>query len=246
MKRRRSQNTDATRGGAPRVATLQLTAVGFTDFYRTVMGLRFPLPVDEVLELRSLLNHAVDRYRAPALTPDVRQFREALEQAIGSFGIDKPHHRERLLKTLCLLRDVHVAHSIASRDQELTLRARLADNRRAHTRAVREGLLSVFLLVMATLLWVGLPAAHWLLLAAAVLSAYTSWHRFHALPGLEEDAELLRQQINAVLRLRVKSVNWKMLIHKLALILGFKQIRGIEVFRIDHHDEPHGAHRTYH
>ena len=242
MKRRGRQAGGTREPTVLRVSTLQLNAAGFTDFYRTLVGLRFPLPVDEVLELRSLINHAVDRYRPPTLTPDVRQFRDALEAAIDSFGVTKKHHRERLINSLCLIRDLHVTHSISSRNQEQSLRSRLDDNQRSRTRAVREALLSVFLLVLSGFLWFTLPERHWLLLALGALSAYGAWKRFFALPDLEEDAQVMRQQLNAVLRARVRSVNWKTLIHKLAFILGFKHVHGIEVFRIDRHDEP----RRYH
>lgn len=242
MKHRRRQTGSTPEPTVLRVTTLQLNAAGFTDFYRTLVGLRFPLPVDEVLELRSLINHAVDRYRPPTLTADVRQFRDALELAIDSFGVTKKHHRERLINALCLIRDLHVAHSISSRDQEQSLRARLADNRRARTRARREALLSVFLAVLTAALWLTQPQPHWLLLGVGALSAYTAWNRFFALPDLDEDAQVMRQQLNAVLRARVKSVNWKTLIHKLAFILGFKQVHGIEVFRIEHPGERHRYH----
>lgn len=242
MRRRGKQANNALEPTVLRAATLQLNATGFTDFYRTLMGLRFPLPVDEVLELRSLINHAVDRYRAPTLTPDVRQFREALEAAIDSFGVTKKHHRERLINSLCLIRDLHVAHSINSRDQEQSLRSRLDDNQRGRTRAAREALLSVFLLVLTGFLWFTLPERYWLLLGVGALSAYTGWNRFFALPDLDEDAQVMRQQLNAVLRVRVKSVNWKTLIHKLAFILGFKRVHGIEVFRGEHPSERHRYH----
>jgi hypothetical protein len=246
MRRRGKQASSALEPTVLRASTLQLNAAGFTDFYRTLVGLRFPLPVDEVLELRSLINHAVDHYRVPTLTPDVRQFREALEAAIDSFGVTKKHHRERLINSLCLIRDLHVTHSINSRDQEQSLRSRLDKNQRTRTRAAREALLSVLLLVLMGFLWFTLAERHWLLLGVGALSAYTGWNRFFALPDLDEDAQVMRQQLNAVLRARVKSVNWKTLIHKLAFILGFKRVHGIEVFRVEHRDDRHGGDPTYH
>jgi hypothetical protein len=246
MRRRGKQASSALEPTVLRASTLQLNAAGFTDFYRTLVGLRFPLPVDEVLELRSLINHAVDHYRVPTLTPDVRQFREALEAAIDSFGVTKKHHRERLINSLCLIRDLHVTHSINSRDQEQSLRSRLDKNQRTRTRAAREALLSVLLLVLMGFLWFTLAERHWLLLGVGALSAYTGWNRFFALPDLDEDAQVMRQQLNAVLRARVKSVNWKTLIHKLAFILGFKRVHGIEVFRVEHRDDRHSGDPTYH
>jgi hypothetical protein len=243
MRRRKKSHLGTDRPTTLRVETLQLTPSGFTDFYRTLMALRFPLPVDDVLELRALINHEVDRYQMPALTPEVAQFRAALEKAIGSFGVGKRHHRERLIRTLFMIRDLHVAHVGASRHKETSLRASLEKNMGERSRAAREGLLTFFLLIIATMLWLGLADASRLLPVVAGLSAVISWRRFSNLRALESLADTLRQQLNAVLRLRIRSVNWKTMIHKLALILGYKQIRGIEVFRMERHFEAHGAYQ---
>jgi hypothetical protein len=48
------------------------------------------------------------------------------------------------------------------------------------------------------------------------------------------------------LRNRLDTLNWKTLIHKLSLILGYKQIQGIEVFRHNHLPGSQGEYRTYH
>jgi len=39
-----------------------------------------------------------------------------------------------------------------------------------------------------------------------------------------------------VLRKRVDTLNWRTLIHKLALLLGYKQIQGVDVFRHEQTD----------
>lgn len=240
MKQRTSEPEAGSISATLRIEDLELSVPRFTDFYRALIALRFPLPIDDVLELRAIINHAADKYRQAELTRDGRHFRDALERAIGSFGIHKRHHRERLIRVLCLLRDTHAKHSHVSHGQEASLRDRLDRIAKQRAQALREGMLTFFLTIVAGLLWLGLTDPHWLLQLVVAASAVISWRRFHSLPTLESDAEILRMQINAILRLRIKSIKWKTLIHKLALILGYKQIRGIEVFNMAH-GEPHEA-----
>ena len=47
--------------------------------------------------------------------------------------------------------------------------------------------------------------------------------------------------LNLLLRQRVESINWRTLIHKLALLLGYKRIQGVEVFRQESADFNSGA-----
>jgi hypothetical protein len=49
--------------------------------------------------------------------------------------------------------------------------------------------------------------------------------------------ERLTHDLNDVLRKRVDTLNWRTLIHKLALLLGYKQIQGIDVFRHEQTDQ---------
>ncbi len=76
--------------------------------------------------------------------------------------------------------------------------------------------------------------------------AYMTWDSFHTLPRLDDEPKFLTPALNEVLRLRVESVNWKRLIHKLSLILGYKQIPGIVVFRMDATDGNVGQPQTLH
>ena len=51
--------------------------------------------------------------------------------------------------------------------------------------------------------------------------------------------------VNEILRKRVDSLNWRTLIHKLSLLLGYKQIKGVEVFRheqAEHHNDSRQLH----
>jgi hypothetical protein len=227
-------------------STLTLNAQTFPQFYRALMQLRFPMPVSQVLELRYLINHAVDRFKEPPLTADHRQFREALTRAIDSFGVDKKHSRRRLLKLLALLRELHVTHSLASRDAERSLRDRQSRNRAARRRALRFGAISLAGALTAVFAWLLTPETHLLVRIGAVLSAVLALRCFRLLPRLDSQHEELRRELNDLLRVRVNALNWKTLIHKLSLVLGYKQVRGIEVFRPDGELHDEARHRPRH
>ena len=226
--------TQPTNNEADDFSALSLTPENFQQFYNKIIGLRFPLDVAQVLELRYLINHAVDNFYEPPLTPDYRHFREALQAAIDSFAIDSKRHSERLLKTMAMLRAMHYAHTVSSRNAEYKLREELADNRRARAQSVRYGLFWLFITILSGILWVALKEPGWVIKFFMVGSLYLSWDYFHSLPTLDREINSLGQQINDLLRRRVKSINWKTLIHKLSLLLGYKHITGIEVFRMDH------------
>jgi hypothetical protein len=50
---------------------------------------------------------------------------------------------------------------------------------------------------------------------------------------MERETRRLTQQLNDVLRRRIHVIRWKTLIHKLALLLGYKRISGVEIFHSD-------------
>jgi hypothetical protein len=212
---------------------LNLTPSHFHIFHTVFIGLRFPLNVSEVLDLRYLINHAVDEYTEPPLTADYRQFRDSLDKALDSFSIENPRHRDRLLKILAMIRDLHVSHSLESRYAEERIKLALADNRERRREAIRNGLLYLFTTALSVVAWFTYPEAAWLTKLLSLLCIVQSWLNFRALPRLDKHSKELRLQLNDVLRDRVNSVTWKTLIHKLALVLGFKQIKGVEVFRVD-------------
>jgi len=222
---------DPSPTGAPNLHELSLAPESFHSFYRLIHGMRFPLPVAEVLELRFLINHAVDRFQEPPNTADYRYFRRALTQAVESFGVDEPRHRERLLKTLAMLRELHYQHSVRSRQRESRLRAAQAENREVRNRSVRYG---VFFLLAAIAILIGgmaLLESSWIAKLVAAGCAWLALDFFQSLSVLDREAERNTRELNDTLRTRVREVNWKTLIHKLALVLGFKKVDGIEVFR---------------
>jgi hypothetical protein len=217
----------------------------FHAFYTLFMGLRFPLEVAEVIELRYLINHAVDRFTEPPETSDYRQFRESLAGAIESFSVVNKHHRARLLKTLALMRELHYAHSVSSRDAEIKLRMDMEENRLARKRSIYYGLFFLVATILSAIAWLALPDTGWLVKLLTVLCVFQSWDYFHSLPILDRQQKEINQHLNDVLRKRVKTVHWKTLIHKLALLLGYKHIPGVEVFRMDAEAEPPGPHALH-
>lgn len=218
---------------AHNVSNLRVTSSDFPALYNALLSLRFPLQVSQVLELRFLINHAVDYYKQPPPTTENRSLEQALRAAIASFGVENERHRERLLKILSMIRDLHNTHLVDSRIAELSLRAALGDIRRARSQVVRHGLYSLIATIFAGLTWLGSVDPGWTIKLLTLGLAYMTWDSFHALPRLDDEPKFLTPALNEVLRLRVESVNWKRLIHKLTLILGYKQIPGIVVFRMD-------------
>ena len=207
-----------------------LTVRNFPIFYRLLLQMRFPIRVSGVLELRALLNDTIDKTTPPEDTNGYAEFIEALESAIDSFGITHKHHRERLLTLLTEIRNLHYRHTINSRDREIDLREKLEDNLSARRRDRQGGGIFLVLALMAGAAWVGAPAVHWVVKVVMVSSLLVSWVYYHSLPVLDREYKHLTQELNELLRSRVEKINWKTMIHKLSLILGYKIVEGIEVF----------------
>lgn len=219
-----------------------LTTDSFPDFYTRILNLRFPISVAEVLELRDLINHSADVYEEPADIPQNREFRESLESAIQSFGIENRHHGERLLGVLGMLRSMHYRHTISSRDAEQRLRRQQTENRSARAHSLRYGAIAFVTMAGTGLVWLALAETGWLLRLLTLLAAVVTLGYFHSLPLLDREMERVTRDLNAVLRKRVDTLNWRTLIHKLALLLGYKKIEGIEVFR----QHPEAGHNPHH
>lgn len=228
------------------LAEATLNTETFPSFYAQIARLRFPIPVDEVLELRDLINHSADKYEEPNHTPGYTEFRDSLENAIYSFGIDDKRYRERLLKILVMLRELHYQHSIESRNREARLRLAKTDNRQARARSARYGWIAMGATLLSGLAWFLMIDATWQVKALTAVFAFLSWDYFRSLPTLDRDHERLTKDLNEVLRQRVENINWKTLIHKLALILGYKRIQGVEVFHRNHGPDADNYAPLYH
>jgi hypothetical protein len=240
---KRQQEKRRMRDVAQDFSTLTLTPDNLHAFYVKFINLRFPMQVAHLLELRYLINHAVDRYKMPPMTRDYRQFRDSLQGAIDSF-IDNQRYSERMLKILSMLRDLHYTHSVNSRNAETRLRAGMAANRAARERCVRYGLFFILAGVACGIIGLAMKTSGWMVELLAAGNGYVAWRFFHKLPGLDRQLEKMTHELNDVLRRRVQSLNWRVLIHKLALVLGYKRVPGVEVFHIEsEHDFPG---RVYH
>jgi hypothetical protein len=213
-------------------STLNLTPDNFHAFYTKFVNLRFPMKVANVLELRYLVNHTVDKYKEPPLTPDYRQFSESLQSAIDSF-VDNQRHRERMLKILSMLRDIHYTHSINSRNAETRLRDAMEVNRDVRAKSVRYGLFFILAAVSFIIVWLAMNNPSWIIKLLPAGYSYIALRYFHKIPVLDQEIDKLTLDLNDVLRRRVNSLNWRTLIHKLALVLGYKRVPGVEVFHID-------------
>jgi hypothetical protein len=218
-----------------------LTSASFSDFYSRIQNLRFPISVADVLELRDLINHSADVYEEAADIPDNREFRDSLESAIHSFGIENSHHCERLIKVLTMLRSMHYQHTVSSRNAEQQLRDWQAENRKVQRAAMRNGVIALVVTGLLLLGWMLPETPSLLLKILPLVSAMAAFHFFHMIPIMENKREALARDLNEVLRKRVESLNWRTLIHKLSLLLGYKKIQGVEVFRheqAENHDNP--------
>lgn len=222
-----------------------LTTAGFPDFYARILALHFPISVAEVLELRDLINHSADVYEEPADIPQNREFRDSLESAIQSFGIENRHHCERLLGVLGMLRGMHYQHTIASRDAEQCLRRLQAENRTTRAHNLRNGMIALVVMTASGLAWLALGEAGWALKLTPLLAGVVALGYFHSLPLLERDLVRVTGELNEVLRKRVEALNWRSMIPKLALLLGYKKIEGVEVFRQQHPETMNRSQRVH-
>ena len=228
------------------LSEFNLTPDSFPDFYRKLIAMRFPIAVEEVLELRDLLNHSVDVFDEPTDTPQYREFKESLLTAIHSFGIENERHCQRLLSILTLFRGLHYSHSVDSRNTEEGLREEQARNRQARSRSVKYGLYSLLAMMACGIAWMGTAEPVWWIKAFTAGFAFLAWDYHHSLPALDREMIRITRQLNEMLRKRLDTLNWKTLIHKLSLILGYKQIQGVEVFQHNHAPGGQGEYRTYH
>lgn len=217
-----------------------LTPETFESIYNTIVGLKFPMEVARVLELRYLINHTVDAFPEPVPTPDYREFRDALQTVIDAVGVDNKRHSERMLRILCMMRELHYAYSVKTRDAENALRKDMADNRQQRRRCIRYSLGLTLAAILSGILWLGAPTLDWPIKALTAAFAVGAWLYLRTLPALDRALEDLERRMSQLQRHRVRSIHWRLLAQKLAALLGFKRSSEVEVFIIDteQHDLP--------
>lgn len=213
----------------------------FPDFYRRLVGLRFPLEVADILELRYSLNHAVDHRLDPTASRDYVHFCSLHRPQMVALGISQEHHAERLFKILAMLRELHLAHSIESRDTEAKLRAALARNDKASAQSRGYGKIALGVALIAVSLWAALINPGWFIRILTVATAYLSADYFYSLTILRRERNILGGQLQTLLNRRVHALNWPTVVRNLALILGYAQISGVEAFVVEgeRHDAEH-------
>lgn len=227
-------------------ADAHLTPETFESVYNTIVGLKFPMDVARVLELRYLINHSADDFPEPALTADYRDFRDALQTVIDGTGIENKHHSERLLRILGMMRELHYSYSVNTRDAENKLRAAMTENRHQRVRAIRNGLGFTVATILCAILWLGLPDPGWPVKIFTAVFAIGAWLYVRTVPSLDRGLNVLEKRTNDLQRNRVKSIHWRLLVQKLALLLGFKRSNEVEVFLIDtDHDQPNPSRLTH-
>jgi hypothetical protein len=209
----------------------------FESVYNTIVGLKFPMDVARVLELRYLINHAVDSFPEPAPTADYREFCDALQTVIDASGIENKRHSERLLRILGMMRDLHYTYSINTRDAEVDLRARMTENRQQRRRSIRYALSYTVAAILCAIAWLGLYDAGWPIKVLTAAFAIGAWLHVRTIPAFDRGLSTLEKQVNQLQRHRVKSIHWRMLVQKLALLLGYKRDSDVEVFVLDHDQE---------
>lgn len=228
------------------IETLNLAPDTFELMYQTIVGLKFPMDVARVLELRYVINHAADAFPEPAPTADYREFRDALQNVIDGTGIDNKHHSERLLRILGMMRELHYVYSINTRDAENALRDRMAENRQQRRRSIRYALGYTAAAITCALAWLALNEPGWPVKVLTATFAIGAWLYVRTIPVLDRGLLSLEKQMSQLQRHRVKSIHWRLLVQKLALLLGFKRNSEVEVFIIDTEHDHIGPSRLTH
>lgn len=216
----------------------------FSFFYKKLVGLKFPLEVAEILELRDLFNHAIDQLPEPAST-DFQHFCRERQADIAALGIEKEHHVERMMRLLAMLRQFHLAHTIESRDTEAYLRKALTNNEKAHAQSVRYGRFSFIGALGGGGLWAVLhqPGLVLQLVTAGLMYLFLDY--FYSLTILKRERTLLRNRLEEVLHRRINAMNWSLLAKNIAVILGFARISGVEAFLLPTEQEHEDVYRHY-
>ncbi len=205
----------------------------FPFFYRRLIGLRFPIPVAEILELRFLSHQAIDR--AQSLEPTLRWNAFAAQRTadMEAAGVHKSAHRQRLLHLLQMIRAYHEAHAAASLSAEEHLRVDIDRNRAAQDQSLRYGKIAGSLTLVAGVSAFLLSPPAVIMEGLTVLLAYFTVDSFYSRSLLKREERLLRQELTLVLRHRVRTVNWKAVVRQAGAILGYRQPRCGEAFRVE-------------
>ena len=209
----------------------------FPFFYRRLVGLRFPIEVAEILEMRYLCHQAIDQTGRDDRDYEWGEFAASRMADMEHVGVQKPTHRERLSRLLRLLKDYYALHKAGSATAEDELRQALADNRFAQERSRSYGKVAGAAALVATLSSLLLSPPAVLMQGIAILLAYLSLDSFYGLSVLRREERRLNGQLSEVLRRRVRTVNWRAVVRQTGVILGYTTPVGGEAFRLEQEHE---------
>src|SRR5579863_5807778 len=215
------------------LADLNASPENFSSFYRRFTTLRFPIDVAEVLELRALFNQTIDASPELAESRDPRGFKATLDAEIDRLGVEPGRHRKRLLKLLVLLRDLHYAHLVQSRNDEARLLKALADNKKISRHSLLYGRVYCLLALLGAFSWAFLAAPAWPLKVATVVVGYLGADYFYSLLLLRHDRATLAERLEEVLKRRITRLDWELLVTNIALVLGYARNPPVQAFVLD-------------
>ena len=205
----------------PHIGDLEFSPEDFPALYRRLTILEFPLPVADILELRSALNIAIDGHheqRADSARPI--RLAEIYRDDLSRLGVTQPKHVERLTCLLGLLDELHTIHRQAARTSERVLHQALRDNAQARQYSLRLGLImgAGLLLVLAL---IGHGDIAWGTKTLAAITGYLSLDAFYAIGLLLRQRQSLRARLRQQTGTSIETIRWPTLIRNLALILGY-------------------------
>lgn len=214
------------------VSKLQTTPEAFASFYRRLVDLQFPLDVAEVLELRYQFNHAIDHAPEQVASADFNHFRATHLKEVESLGLDSHRHSDRLVRLLAWVRELHLQHSIDSRNQENYLRRALGNNAKARERSRRYANIAGVATLALTAAWWIIPNPAWWAHAIVLAGLYFSGDYFYSLSILKREQVLLGKRLEQVLARRVRALDWRRLTRNIAIVLGYARPRGVQAFTL--------------
>jgi len=218
----------------------------FVKTYRHITSMRFPVDVASVLDIRASLNQAIDEVNPEQVSGGLKQFNEAVFDAISQLGIKHARHISRLTKLMSIFRELHHNHITRSRKHERGLRNQIRSNEDARTRSIGYGLFTFFLVIVGLLTWMIAGNALWFIKLGIGLLAYISFDYFMSLKTLKIEHEILGNELNQLLRQRIPTMDWKVLLEKTALVMGYKNEPGVDVFLLSDTGRLDGLNQTLH
>jgi hypothetical protein len=219
------------------LAAQRLTADSFSGFYRKLIELRFPLDVAEVIDLRDIINQALDGFVEPVVsTRGNRRFVAAVRSEMQVLGVDRADYQAKLTRILVMLRCFQQAHNATSRQAGHTLRRRQQAIRKARKLSVKYGIVLLIAAIIGVVACFAIEDAGWPIRAATVLLAYLSLDHFYSLTVLAQDCRRLAHALEQLRSEQVRHFEWRTLVKHVALILGYTHRLATEPFLISADD----------